>query len=105
MVRDLQPFKDAHAKLRWPVYTCDMCDFWSDINPGDMLALFLNFLQAFFELFVFLGAWKQFPARTACFGCLAQIRAYMYIDAQIRFFRFAFGFAFAEPNNYFMSQG
>ena len=63
-----------------------MCDLWSNINPGVMLSLFLKYLQVIFCTF-FCGAWEQFSAGTACFGCLAQVRAYMFTHTSARIYK------------------
>ena len=77
-LREIHPLKDARAELQWPVYACDMCDWWSNINLGVMLSLFLKHVQAIFNTFLFwFWAWEQFSAGTACFDCLAQILVYM----------------------------
>ena len=55
MVREIQPFKDARAELRGSVYTCDMCDLWSNIKPSDMLSLFSKHLQVTFLNHCFLS--------------------------------------------------
>ena len=50
-VREIQPFEISRAELRRQLYTFDMCDLWSNINPGVMLSLFLKYLQVLFGTF------------------------------------------------------
>ena len=76
--REIQLFENARARLRWPPYSCAICDFCLHINPNLMMPWSLQHDKVFFCTFLF-SVWprEQFYAGTSNFACLSQIRAYM----------------------------
>ena len=76
--REIQLFENARARLRWPAYSCAICDFCLHINPNLMMPWSLKHLKIFVCTF-FSPVWprEQFYTGTSNFACLAQIRAYI----------------------------
>ena len=76
---EIQLFKDAHARLRWPAYSCAICDLCLHINPKLMMPQFLKHLQDIVCIFFFpVWPWEQFSAGTSNSACVAQIPTYMH---------------------------
>ena len=106
---EIQLFKDAHARLRWPAYSCAICDLCLHINPKLMMPEFLIHLQDIVCIFFFpVWPWEQFSAGTSNSACVAQIPTYiscissMYVYNYIHILRATRNDRGPSDNNYAM---
>ena len=77
--KEIQLIKDARARLRWPAYSCAMCDFSLHINPKLMMPWILKHRKVFVCAFFFLFGLLELQTQDQYFeiGWGLQLHEYM----------------------------